>query len=87
VTQSPARPEQRYEQVAEAANVSQERAEARAESMGSLDREVGQPRDSNPYAQLIPQSDLERTVISTLTVAWWRGWDQADAILQGDGLP
>jgi hypothetical protein len=63
--------------------VSQERAEARAESMGYFDRELGQPRDSNPYALLIPEDELEERVISSLTAAWSRGWDRADAILQG----
>jgi hypothetical protein len=67
--------------------MSQERAEARAESMGYFDREVGQPRNSNPYAQLTAQDELEERVLGALTAAWCRGWDQADAILREDRLP
>lgn len=62
--------------------MSQQEAEARAESMGYLDREIGQPRDSNPYSQLTAQNDLESRVIAALVAAWWRGWDQADAAMK-----
>ena len=60
--------------------MSQQKAEDRAESLGSLDREVGQPRDTNPYLQLIAQNELESKVIAALAAAWWRGWDRADTV-------
>ncbi len=63
--------------------MSQETAETRAESMGYFDRELGQPRSSNPYAQLAAEDELEERVLGVLTAAWSRGWDRADAILQG----
>jgi len=65
--------------------MTQQEAEARAESIGYHDREVGEPQDSNPYRQLTPQEELESRVIGVLVAAWWRGWDQADAVLTRRG--
>jgi hypothetical protein len=67
--------------------VSQQEAEDRAASMGYFDRELGQPRSSNPYLQLTAETELEGRVIRALAAAWWRGWDQANAILHGSDLP
>ena len=67
--------------------MSQQRAEARAEAMGYEDRETGEPRDSNPYARLAAHDELERAVIGALADAWWRGWDQAEAVIRRRNLP
>ena len=62
-----------------------QKAEGRSESMGYMGREVGDPRDSNPYAKLFPHTALESKVLRDLAAAWWRGWDRADAVLKMRG--
>ena len=57
---------------------------ARAEEMGSICREMGDPRDSNPYIQHMHVSPV---LAGEFAEAWWRGWDQADASLQHGKLP
>ena len=66
--------------------MTQQEAEARAEAMGYRDREADEQRDSNPYRQLTPMDELESRVIEVLVAAWWRGWDEADAVLRRGNL-
>ena len=56
-------------------------AEAEAESFGFLARQVNDQRASNPYLMYLQQRSPTTQVLAE---AWWRGWDRADAILQGD---
>ena len=69
------------------ADVTTQKAEARAESMGYMCREVGDPRDSNPYLEHRKPAGVDDPVTAAFIAAWWRGWDQADRVLQGDKLP
>ena len=59
-----------------------EKLELRAESMGSMCREVGDPRDRNPYLEHL---DVSPAIARELAEAWWRGWDRADAALKPKG--
>lgn len=52
---------------------------ARAEEMGSISREMGDPRESNPYLQHVYVSPV---LAREFAEAWWRGWDRADGSLK-----
>ena len=52
--------------------------ESRVDSMGY--REVGDDREGNPYLQFVDVSPVNAQEFS---VAWWRGWDRADAMRKG----
>ena len=55
-------------------------AEAEAESFGFLARQVKDERESNPYLMHLQQHS---PMTQALADAWWRGWDRADAVLNG----
>jgi hypothetical protein len=54
------------------------KAEARAEAMGCLSRDIDHPRDSNPYLKL-KHAAWSDPLVDALIAAWYCGWDDADA--------
>ena len=62
------------------------KSEHRSEIWGYMCRRSGEPRDSNPYAEVPAASVLEKEVVSALAAGWWRGWDEADAVIKARGL-
>jgi hypothetical protein len=59
---------------------------ARAEQLGAMAREFGDPRDSNSYVELRKPGGPDE-LVDGLVAAWYRGWDRADAALASGKRP
>ena len=53
-----------------------------AEQWGFMSRQADDGRETNPYARLDLKVPSNIAKVKPLAEAWWRGWDQADALLR-----